>query len=114
MFRQAKQPRQTNHVCVGDYSGFAECVAEYEIGGFAANAGQGRELLTGVGHLAPESLDNLRAGGFDVLCLVAEETCASDVLFEFGYGSLGKTSGTAELPEKIPTNYIDACVRALG
>ena len=99
---------------VGDEAGRVVGVAEDDVGGFAADAGEFDELVHIVRHLAVVVICDGLAGGFDIFGLVAEEAGRFDVLFELLGGCLGVICGRAIFFEQVFGDDIDPLVGALG
>ena len=64
--------------------GNVERVAEDDVGGLAADAGQRHQVVHGVGHVAVEPFHQFLAEPHQRVGLVAVEAGGPDELFEFG------------------------------
>ena len=82
MPRQSHQPRQPNHVRIGNDARYAEGIAEDYIGGFTPHSRQTDQLLHTAGDLSLVLFGDIPAGRLDALGLVAKKAGTSYIFFQ--------------------------------
>ena len=92
----------------------AECIAEDDVCRFASDPGESKHLGHRIGNLAVEVGDDLRCGGADILCLVAEETRRADILLELPLVGASEVCRRFILFEKLSRDDIYPNVGTLG
>ena len=94
--------------------GDSKGIAQYDIGGLSADAGQGGELVHRARDLAAEVLDDLARGPLDADGFVVVEAAGADVLLDLLRIGAGPIGGGFVLPEQLRRDQVDPDIRALG
>ena len=97
-----------------DALGEVEGVAEDDIGGLPAHAGELVEMFHGPRNLAAVIFDQGGGAPADGFRLGAEEAGRADEAFELGGGNVGKMLGRGAALEKGGRDFVDPVIRALG
>jgi hypothetical protein len=91
-----------------------EGVAEDDVGGFAADAAEGSELVHGLGDAAGVLFDDVGGGFAEGLGFIAEEAGGLDEFFDVFLGGFGEGLGGGVFFEEGGSDEVDADVGALG
>jgi hypothetical protein len=97
-----------------DAAGDSVAGAEDDVAGLAGDAGEGEDLLHGLGDNAAEFFDEFFGGAHDGFCFVAEETGGADFLFELTGVGVGEMFWRGIFFEERGRDLVDADVGALG
>ena len=97
-----------------DAFGKVEGIAEDDVGGFPAHAGELVEMFHGPRNLAAVIFDQGGGAAADGFGLGAEESGGADEAFELGGRDFGKMLSCGAALEKGGRDFIDPVIRALG
>ena len=111
---EAQLPRDTDAVGVRNHhAGHMIYIAQDQVGGLAAHAGQLQQVLHIVGHLPAELLQHHPGGGHDVPCLGTEKAGGVDVLLHLAHIGPGQGLQGGEAAEQGGGHLVDALIGAL-
>ena len=112
---QSQKIGDADAVGVADHgAGNGVQVAQQQVGGFAAHAGQPQQLVHGAGHLPAVFVAQHPAGQHNVPGLVLEEAAGVDVLLHLGDISLGKIVQSGETRKQGRGHLVNPLIGALG
>jgi hypothetical protein len=111
---QAQSSRQPSDVRVHHYTrSDTKGRSQYDIGGFAADAGQLDERLDVARDFAIVPLDKFLTTGFDILGFIPKESRALDGSFQTRLRRSGEIRGRLVLFKQLFGDEVDALVRTL-